>query len=230
MKPADQLKVIALSFFSIVVIIGVITLVSIMTTQAMASHGGGHGAAADHGAAAGDHGAAASGDHGAAAGEHGDAPAESHSDAAKDDHAAPVAKEDEHAAATADKSTPAEHVDATESGAHADAADAPKTEVVKAVGGDIEAGAKVFAAKTCTTCHAVSKVPGAVGAIGPKLDGLGERAATRQPGKDAVTYIKESIENPNGFVTEGYPAAMPALRTTMTDDEFNNLVAFLASL
>lgn len=223
MKPADQLKVIALSFFSIVVIIGVITLVSIMTTQAMASHGGGHGAAGDHSAAAGDHGAAASGDHG-------DAPAESHSDTAKDEHAAPVAKEDEHAAATADKATPAEHVDTTESAAHADAKDAPKTEVVKAVGGDLEAGAKVFAAKTCTTCHAVSKVPGAVGAIGPKLDGLGERAATRQPGKDAITYIKESIENPNGFVTEGYPAAMPALRTTMTDEEFNNLVAFLASL
>lgn len=96
--------------------------------------------------------------------------------------------------------------------------------------GDVELGKKVFLEKTCATCHAISSLEGAVGAVGPKMDGLAATAATRVAGKDAETYIRESIENPNAFVTEGYPAAMPALRTTMSDEEYEGLVAYLLTL
>lgn len=108
----------------------------------------------------------------------------------------------------------------------------PMTEAVASaeVSGDIELGKQVFLSKTCTTCHAISSLEGAVGTIGPALDNLGTTAAARQPGKDALTYIRESIEDPNAYLTEGYPAAMPPLRATMSDEEYQHLLAYLISL
>ena len=100
----------------------------------------------------------------------------------------------------------------------------------QAASGDVELGKKVFMEKTCATCHVISSMEGAVGVVGPKLDGLGAAAATREAGKDAETYIRESIEDPNAFVNEGYPAAMPPLRSTMSDEEYEGLVAYLLSL
>ncbi|MBT9545928.1 MAG: c-type cytochrome [Candidatus Sericytochromatia bacterium] len=98
--------------------------------------------------------------------------------------------------------------------------------------GNAENGPAVFKAKGCSACHVVSSVEGAVGQVGPKLDGLSERAKTRVAGKDAMAYIRESIENPGAYVVEKYPAGlMPAnLRQTMSDQEYNDLVAFLAKL
>lgn len=98
--------------------------------------------------------------------------------------------------------------------------------------GDATKGPAVFSAKGCAACHTVSSIPGAVGAVGPKLDGLGARAATRVAGKPAKDYIKESIENPGAFVVEGYPAGlMPAnLKAGMSPDEFKDLIAFLETL
>lgn len=98
--------------------------------------------------------------------------------------------------------------------------------------GNADNGPAVFKAKGCSACHVISSVEGAVGQVGPKLDGLGERAKTRVAGKDAMAYIRESIENPGAYVVEKYPAGlMPAnLRQSMSDQEYNDLVAFLAKL
>lgn len=207
MKPADQIKVIVLSFFAIVVMVGFIVVVSKVTHNTYMSH---H-AEAGHGDAEAGHGDS----HGEASqtseDSHGDTHAKTEdTHATKPDAAEDHAADAQHADKAADKST-----------------DAAK---VVAVSGNVEAGAQVFMAKTCATCHAISSMEGAVGAVGPKLDGLGATAATRESGKDALTYIRESIENPNGYVVEGYPAAMPALKSTMSDEEFENLVAYLASL
>jgi len=96
--------------------------------------------------------------------------------------------------------------------------------------GDPANGPAVFTAKGCGACHALSSVPGAVGAVGPKLDGLSQTAASRKPGMNAEDYIKESIEKPTAFVVSGFPPAMPPLRASMSDKEYKDLVAFLASL
>lgn len=96
--------------------------------------------------------------------------------------------------------------------------------------GNAEHGAKVFAAKTCGACHAVSSVPGASGAVGPKLDGLAGRAGSRVSGLGAEDYIKQSIENPSAFVVQGFGPSMPSLRPSMSDQEFSDLVTFLAKL
>ena len=72
--------------------------------------------------------------------------------------------------------------------------------------GDANAGKTFFASSACPSCHALTGVPNATGQIGPKLDGIGTNGATRQPGKTAEAYIRESIVDTNAFVSPGLTA------------------------
>lgn len=110
---------------------------------------------------------------------------------------------------------------------------ASETHTSTAVKGDATLGKAVFlkASNMCTTCHKVDGVPEAVGVVGPALTGLGKTAATRKAGMSAESYIRESIEKPNDYVVEGFsPAMPPTLRQGMSDEEYENLVAYLLSL
>ncbi|MBI4233887.1 MAG: c-type cytochrome [Chloroflexi bacterium] len=95
---------------------------------------------------------------------------------------------------------------------------------------DPQAGAQVFLRVGCAACHTLEGLSGAQGVIGPKLNGVATRAATRKPPLTAEEYIRESLENPTAYVVEGYPPVMLSLRGTMTDAEFNSLVAYLLTL
>lgn len=229
MKPADQLKVVALAFFSIIVMIGIITTVSLMTTSAVAGHGGGHGTES-HATTGGEHGtpaASSAESHSAsqASDAHGEAKPADHSADAKSTEHDSQTKAGEHGADA--KST--EHAGEAKPADHA-ADKGTEAKSVPANGGNIEAGGKVFMTKTCSTCHTATVVK-AAGTIGPKLDGLGATAAKRVAGTSAEDYIKQSIEDPNAFVVEGYAKGlMPQLRSTLNDQEFKDLVAFLGSL
>ncbi len=97
-------------------------------------------------------------------------------------------------------------------------------------GGNPDKGKVLFQQKSCGTCHTLASVPGASGTIGPDLDGIASRAATREPGKTAEQYIDESIREPAAFVVPGYPAPSQGgmlLPVPVTDDERRDLVAFL---
>ncbi|MBI2872571.1 MAG: cytochrome c [Chloroflexi bacterium] len=88
-------------------------------------------------------------------------------------------------------------------------------------------GKQLFVEKGCAACHTISGVSTA-GVVGPDLTHIGTGAATRKPGVSAEAYIRESIENPNAFVVSGFAAGvMPALRSAMTDEQYEALVAFL---
>lgn len=93
-------------------------------------------------------------------------------------------------------------------------------------------GPKVFMAKGCAACHAIDGLEGAAGAVGPKLTGLGKRGAERKPGMAAIDYIRESIENPNVFIVDGYTAGLmpPNLKGQMSAEEYKDLVAYLGTL
>lgn len=96
--------------------------------------------------------------------------------------------------------------------------------------GDTQAGVRVFQQQGCGSCHAVTQLPNAKGTIGPRLDGLAQRAGRRIPEVSAATYIRQSIEAPNAYVVKGYLKLMPSLRQNMTAQEFADLVALLATL
>lgn len=101
----------------------------------------------------------------------------------------------------------------------------------EAVSGDVQAGAKVFTTKTCTTCHKITGLEGAVGVLGPALDGIGSRAATRVQGMSAEAYLRQSIEEPGAHLVEGFQNVMtPNLKDSMSDKEYQDLLAYLLSL
>ena len=91
-------------------------------------------------------------------------------------------------------------------------------------------GSDVILANGCIACHTITGLGGAVGVLGPELDGVATRAATRVPGLSAEEYIRQSIEDPKAFIVEGFIVPMLELRGTMTDEEFESLVAYLLTL
>lgn len=94
-------------------------------------------------------------------------------------------------------------------------------------------GKEVFATVGCTQCHTVAAVPGANKKIGPDLDGVADRAGSRESGRTAKQYIEESIVSPQAFIVPGYEPPhqqMAELRDRMTDQQFADLVSFLLTL
>lgn len=89
--------------------------------------------------------------------------------------------------------------------------------------------AAIREAPGCSTCHALE--PGKV-IVGPSLAGVASRAPERQAGKSAADYLRESILNPDIYVVEGFPEGVmyQGFPEVLTEDEINNLVAFLLTL
>jgi hypothetical protein len=82
----------------------------------------------------------------------------------------------------------------------------------------------------CLTCHTIGKS----GALRfPDLDGIGARASTRVPGMGDVDYLAQSMYEPNAFVVQGFPPAMPPINKPpigLTDREILCVIATLQSL
>jgi cytochrome c551/c552 len=76
----------------------------------------------------------------------------------------------------------------------------------------------------CIACHRSTTN------IAPSFEGIAERAAEEQPPLTAAQYIHESIINPNAFVVEGYPPAMPPnYADRLSDQELADIIAYLLS-
>lgn len=114
----------------------------------------------------------------------------------------------------------------------------PPTEVVvipaptpeAPVGGGATDGPGIFVSRGCGGCHVIEGLAGAVGVTGPEMTGIGSRAGTRVAGLSAEDYIRQSVEEPEAFVLEGYDNVMQPLRGMMTDEEFDILVEYLLTL
>ena len=96
--------------------------------------------------------------------------------------------------------------------------------------GDAESGELAFQQYGCGGCHTISRLPQARGHIGPGLDGLAQRAESRVAGMTRQAYLRQSIENPAAYVVKGYLNLMPALRASMSDQEFRDILALLGTL
>ena len=94
-----------------------------------------------------------------------------------------------------------------------------------------------FTKGTCNACHVIPDIPGAVGMVGPDLSNIGVDGATRIAGFSAEDYIRQSLEDPMAFNAPACPfgdcvlGTMPAnVRSMISDEEFEMVVAYLASL
>jgi mono/diheme cytochrome c family protein len=91
-------------------------------------------------------------------------------------------------------------------------------------------GQVVFLQAGCNACHTISALSN--GTVGPVLDGVATRAASRVAGMTAEEYIHESIVNPSAYVVEGFPdGIMPqTFAETLSEEQIADLVAFLMTL
>ena len=87
-------------------------------------------------------------------------------------------------------------------------------------------GDQIFTAAGCAGCHTFGPA-GSNGTIGPSLDELKTQARKIEPGKSAVEYIRESLEDPGAFIVRGYPNAMPSFKGRLTDQQIQAVVDYL---
>jgi mono/diheme cytochrome c family protein len=93
-----------------------------------------------------------------------------------------------------------------------------------AVEGDPAAGEQVFASNGCGSCHTFEPA-GSSGTTGPDLDELSDLAENaNQPLAD---FTRTSITDPTAYVEEGFPEGVMPAYDQLSDEDLNNLVAFL---
>ncbi len=84
----------------------------------------------------------------------------------------------------------------------------------------------------CATCHTNTEL-GWSGNIGPNLNGIGSRAASRMPGMDGAAYIEDSVRNPTHYIVAGFSPLMPQFHDQpdqanyMPNSDLQAIVAFL---
>lgn len=97
----------------------------------------------------------------------------------------------------------------------------------------LEAGEELYVKRGCKGCHSTdgSKV------IGPTFLGLYNRESVVTENGNDITikadenYLVESINNPKAKLVKGYdPNAMPAFEGSLTDEDLNNLIAFIKTI
>ncbi len=91
-----------------------------------------------------------------------------------------------------------------------------------------QAGAKVFQASGCSTCH-VNDGTG----LGPSLLGVSGNPVKLTTGETVTAddaYMRESILLPKAKVVQGYTPIMPSFQGQLTEEQLNNLLAYLRAL
>lgn len=80
-------------------------------------------------------------------------------------------------------------------------------------------------APACIGCHALA--PGGF-SLGPVMKDVAPRVSNRVPGMGAVEYIRQSILEPLVYVVPGFrPTMYPKYRESLTDQEIEDLIAFV---
>jgi cytochrome c553 len=94
----------------------------------------------------------------------------------------------------------------------------------EAVEGDAAAGEQVFASNGCGSCHTFEPA-GSSGTTGPDLDELSDFAENaNQP---LAAFTRTSITSPSDYVEEGFPDGVMPEYDQLSDEDLDNLVAFL---
>jgi mono/diheme cytochrome c family protein len=108
------------------------------------------------------------------------------------------------------------------------------TSPVSPLAGDPDHGHELFVSH-CSNCHILASGPSPTGPpIGPNLENLATKGATRKAGMSASAYIRESITDHNAFIVPGTPVNLPANAydelQKLSRQEVEDLVAFVLTL
>lgn len=92
-----------------------------------------------------------------------------------------------------------------------------------------ELGDAVYRSRSCNACHSVNGEP----LVGPTFKGLFGSEQELIGGTKVIAdenYIRESMMDPMKKIVKGYSPSMPTYRGILSDDEVNQLIAFLKTL
>lgn len=90
-------------------------------------------------------------------------------------------------------------------------------------------GVRLIYRHECGKCHSINGLPEVVGKMGPALDGVGRRAASRRPGLGSRQYLRQSLREPQAYIVEGYLKTMPSY-SHLPPAEIDELVEYLEKL
>ena len=118
----------------------------------------------------------------------------------------------------------AESVDTTATQTETGETGTGETETGETVEGDVAAGEQVFASNGCGSCHTFEPA-GSSGTTGPDLDELPDLAENaNQP---VANFTRTAITDPTAYVEEGFPEGIMPAYDQLSEQDLNNLVAFL---
>ncbi|MBW8012020.1 MAG: c-type cytochrome [Chloroflexi bacterium] len=100
-------------------------------------------------------------------------------------------------------------------------------EEVAAVDDPVARGFTLYNQFGCGACHTISRL--SAGIVGPALNGIATRAATRVDGLSAEDYLYESIVLPSEYVVEDFLDNLmpPNFVDLLSEDQLQDLIAFL---
>jgi cytochrome c oxidase subunit 2 len=109
----------------------------------------------------------------------------------------------------------------------------PQAEFTAWLGGEtgmtpVESGQALFQQMGCATCHAQGDA-----SRGPALEGKFGTEETMTDGTVLTIdeeYLRESIMTPGMKVVQGYAPLMPTFANQLSEDDINNLIAYIKSL
>lgn len=92
-----------------------------------------------------------------------------------------------------------------------------------------ERGKALFESAGCGGCHSIDGSP----KVGPTLKGIFGSRVTLTTGQSVVAdeeYLRESLEEPNEQVVQGFQPIMPSFRGSLKQDEIAALIAYMKTL
>jgi cytochrome c oxidase subunit 2 len=95
--------------------------------------------------------------------------------------------------------------------------------------GDAANGQALAASNACTGCHTIYGSTGA----GPSWKGLYGHEVTMTDGSTVTAddaYITESIHDPSAKIVEGFTDIMPKTFANMSQDDVNDIIAYIKTL
>jgi len=95
----------------------------------------------------------------------------------------------------------------------------------------VKQGEKLFAQKTCVTCHSTGQPE--PGKLGPALKGIFGSEVALSNGRKVKAdenYLRESMMDSQAKIVAGFPAVMPTFRGQLKDNEIVALIAYIKSL
>ncbi len=100
---------------------------------------------------------------------------------------------------------------------------------VKLQGSPVAIGRGLYTSKGCSGCHSINGTR----IVGPSFKGLWGTTSHLSDGRNLVVdenFVRKHILDPRSLPVTGYPQVMPSFKGQLTDEQINDIIAFLKTV